>query len=78
MAATTLVGLYFVSREGGPAGGVVAGHLNHETLLVRVLSEETERTVCVPVAVAIGWEFFGSERDALCAFGRVCREALCL
>lgn len=74
MDAATLTGLYFVGIGIGPVGGVVTGMANRETLIVREFGE-SERTLYVPVAVAIGWDFFHRERDAVEAFARVCREA---
>lgn len=74
MDAATLTGLYFVGIGVGPVGGVVAGMANRETLIVREFSEG-ERLLYVPVAVAIEWNFYHKERDALEAFARVCREA---
>ena len=73
MDAATLTGLYFVGIGNGPVGGVVAGMANRETLIVREMSDG-ERVVYVPVALAIHWDFYHHERDAIAAFARVCRE----
>lgn len=76
MSATTLVGLYFVCDICGPTGGVVAGHANHETMIVRLLSEQGEPVRYVATAVAVGWDFYKTQTDAERAFGKLCKEAL--
>lgn len=71
----SLVGLYFVHCECGPTAGVVAGFANKETAILRVLSGVEEEVWYVPVGRVLGWDLYGTEREALVGFRGVCEDA---
>ena len=76
--SASLTGLFFVHRESGPVGGVILGVASQETLIVRELSDPDPRTLYVPRVVALGWDFYSQERDALAAYAKACKDVLCL
>lgn len=73
-ATPSLVGLYFVCAEYGPAAGRVMGKLNTDCVSVLVESDAEAWQAFVSVATILDWDLFESQNDAARRLAEVVRE----